>query len=142
MAPGNNGRTFNVQGHGTRGYGPWMSSADWALMLTQSERFPAALAQLHSAYLHSMGVTAAVRLVEETLRRAVLVGGEAFTVSRIDPYADVQGWPRGKPQRRTILSSKLAGMDGNRTHLGRLCTAPQTVLKTAGGTSPRTSPRC
>ena len=24
-------------------------------------------------------------------------------------------------------------MDGNRTHLGRLSTAPQTVLKTAGG---------
>src|SRR5437764_14540255 len=31
-------------------------------------------------------------------------------------------------------------MDGNRTHLGRLSTAPQTVLKTAEGTSPRTSP--
>jgi hypothetical protein len=35
---------------------------------------------------------------------------------------------------------KLAGMDGNRTHLGPLSRAPQTVLKTAGGTSPRTSP--
>ena len=34
----------------------------------------------------------------------------------------------------------LAGMDGNRTHPGRLSSAPQTVLKTAGGTSPRTSP--
>jgi len=27
---------------------------------------------------------------------------------------------------------KLAGMDGNRTHPGRLSSAPQTVLKTAG----------
>ena len=27
---------------------------------------------------------------------------------------------------------KLAGMDGNRTHPGRLNSAPQTVLKTAG----------
>jgi hypothetical protein len=26
----------------------------------------------------------------------------------------------------------LAGMDGNRTHPGRLSSAPQTVLKTAG----------
>src|SRR6266852_6789572 len=34
----------------------------------------------------------------------------------------------------------LAGMDGNRTHPGRLNSAPQTVLKTGGGTSPRTSP--
>ena len=34
----------------------------------------------------------------------------------------------------------LAGMDGNRTHPGRLNSAPQTVLKTAEGTSLRTSP--
>jgi len=27
---------------------------------------------------------------------------------------------------------RLAGMDGNRTHPGRLSSAPQTVLKTAG----------
>src|SRR4029077_20736070 len=31
-------------------------------------------------------------------------------------------------------------MGGKRTHPGRLSSAPQTVLKTAGGTSPRTSP--
>src|SRR5262249_17776615 len=42
--------------------------------------------------------------------------------------------------RGDLLKKPLAGMDGNRTHLGRLSTAPQTVLKTAGGTSPRTSP--
>src|SRR5260370_16860661 len=34
----------------------------------------------------------------------------------------------------------MAGMDGNRAPPGRLSSAPQTVLKTAGGTSPRTSP--
>src|SRR5581483_9644095 len=33
------------------------------------------------------------------------------------------GAPRGRP---------LAGMDGNRTHPGRVIGAPQTVLKTAG----------
>jgi len=37
-------------------------------------------------------------------------------------------------------SQKLAGMDGNRTHPGRLNSAPQTVLKTAEDTSPRSSP--
>jgi hypothetical protein len=42
--------------------------------------------------------------------------------------------------RRAVLNSKVAGMDGNRTHPGRLSSAPQTVLKTAGGTSPRSSP--
>ena len=90
---GDTGQVFNVRGHGIRGYGLWMSSRDWELMLTQSEKFPAALAQLHSAYLHSMGVAPAVRLVEETLRRAVLTGAEPLGVSRLDLYADVQGWP-------------------------------------------------
>src|ERR671931_1509150 len=67
---GDTGQAFNVQGHGIRGYGLWLSSRDWELMLTQSEKFPGALAQLHSAYLHSMGVAAAVRLGGQTLRRA------------------------------------------------------------------------
>src|SRR5713226_2742287 len=31
-----------------------------------------------------------------------------------------------------VTAGKLAGMDGNRTHPGRLSSAPQTVLKTAG----------
>src|SRR5882672_7989934 len=33
----------------------------------------------------------------------------------------------------------MAGMDGNRTHPGRLSSAPQTVLKTAGGLRPQPS---
>jgi hypothetical protein len=39
-------------------------------------------------------------------------------------------------RRRSVLwlssQRKVAGMDGNRTHPGRLSSAPQTVLKTAG----------
>src|ERR1700682_1409196 len=31
-----------------------------------------------------------------------------------------------------VIAAKLAGMDGNRTHPGRLSSAPQTILKTAG----------
>ena len=34
-----------------------------------------------------------------------------------------------------VTAARLAGMDGNRTHPGRLNSAPQTVLKTAGLTS-------
>lgn len=51
------------------------------------------MAQLHAAYLHSMGVWTAVGLVESTLRRAVTAGPVEPMVSRIDLYADVQGWP-------------------------------------------------
>src|SRR5205807_3607700 len=38
------------------------------------------------------------------------------------------------------FQAKLAGMDENRTHPGRLSSAPQTVLKTAESTSSRSSP--
>jgi hypothetical protein len=44
-------------------------------------------------------------------------------------------------QRKILCSAAgpvphvVAGMDGNRTHLGRLSTAPQTVLKTAGAST-------
>jgi hypothetical protein len=31
-----------------------------------------------------------------------------------------------------VTATEVAGMDGNRTHPGRLSSAPQTVLKTAG----------
>src|SRR5216684_1236917 len=36
---------------------------------------------------------------------------------------------------------EVAGMDGNRTHPGRLSSAPQTVLKTAGLASRDVHPR-
>src|SRR5204862_6247917 len=51
-------------------------------------------AQLHSAYLHSMGVHGAMRRVEETLRESVMADRRVeLGVARIDVYADVQGWP-------------------------------------------------
>ncbi len=90
---GDTGQVFEVQPHGWRFYGLWLRSPDYELMLGRNEKFPAAVAQLHSAYLHSMGVWSAVGLVESTLRRAVLVGPGKLCVSRIDLYADVQGWP-------------------------------------------------
>ena len=48
--------------------------------------------------------------------------------------------PRTNFCHSEFSTGKLAGMDGNRTHPGRVIGAPQTVLKTAGGTSRRTSP--
>ena len=87
------GQDFNVHGHGLRGQSLWLSSPDYELLLGRNEKFPAALVQLHSAYLHSMGVRDAVQLACSAIAREVFGGGGVFTVSRIDLYADVQGWP-------------------------------------------------
>ncbi|MGH7918393.1 MAG: hypothetical protein ACREQM_00440, partial [Candidatus Dormibacteraceae bacterium] len=60
--------------------------------------------QLHSAYLHSFGVWPAVRLAESTLRRAVMAGAVEPSVSRIDLYADVEGWPLQVDDLRRFVS--------------------------------------
>lgn len=107
---GDTGQVFEVQPHGWRFYGLWLRSPDYELMLGRNEKFPAAVAQLHSAYLHSMGVWPAVRLVESTLRRAVLIGPGEVCVSRIDLYADVQGWPlRVEDMSRFVARGRYRG---------------------------------
>src|SRR5579859_6151458 len=65
------GQAFLLKPHGLRGYAYWLTSPDVELLLGRSERFPAALLQFHSAYLHSVGVGWAVDLVEQLLRLEV-----------------------------------------------------------------------
>jgi hypothetical protein len=88
------GQAFFVQPRGLRWYSLWLSSDDYELLMSKSDRRPAVQVQLHSAYLHSMGVHDAMRLVGETLRKSVMTDTRVeLGVSRIDLYADVQGWP-------------------------------------------------
>ena len=86
------GQAFLLKPYGLRGYAYWLASRDFELLLGRSERFPAALVQLHSAYLHSMGVEWAVGLVEQLLRLEVFAGRPGLAVSRVDLYADAIGW--------------------------------------------------
>lgn len=86
------GRAFLVRPYGLRGYTYWLSSPDCELLFGRSERFPAALVQLHSAGLHSMGVDRAVDLVEGLLRAEVFASPPELVVSRVDVYADATGW--------------------------------------------------
>jgi len=86
------GQAFLLKPHGVRGYTYWLSSPDFELMLGTSEKFPAVLLQMHSAYMHSMGVDGSLRLVEQLLGHDVFGGPYELMVSRIDLYADVQGW--------------------------------------------------
>jgi hypothetical protein len=85
-------QAFMVKAFGWRGYTYWLSSPDFELMLGKSEKFPAAVVQLHSAYLHSMGVDRGLDLLEALLRHDVFAGAYELSVSRVDVYADFQGW--------------------------------------------------
>jgi hypothetical protein len=83
---------FECRPYGWRGYTYWLSSHDFELMVGRSTKFRAVLVQLHSAFLHSMGIDASVDQVERLLRLDVLAGPFKEAVSRIDLHADVQDW--------------------------------------------------
>jgi hypothetical protein len=88
-------RASLVKPYGLRGYTYWtywLASPDCELLLGWSERFPAALVQLHSAGLHSLGVERAVDLVEGLLRVEVFASVPELVVSRVDVYTDAIGW--------------------------------------------------
>jgi hypothetical protein len=87
-----------------------------------------------------------VRLTSESTARAGSVNVIAITLADRSRNS-LEGFTPGKSplqpakvRGRSLLwpsswlprVGKLAGMDGNRTHAGRLSSAPQTVLKTAG----------
>jgi hypothetical protein len=61
-------------------------------MLGTSEKFPAVLAQMHAAYLHSLGVDESLEHGRSLLEGDIFAGSYELTVSRMDLYADMQGW--------------------------------------------------
>ena len=55
-------------------------------------KFPRGWWSMHSAFLHSMGIEAAIDQVERLLRSDLFAGPFKKGVSRIDLHADLQGW--------------------------------------------------
>jgi len=78
--------------HGWRGYPYWISSPRFEVCIGASKPFPPVYVQLHSAYIHAVGVEAAVEDAGRLLLRHMLTKGFTTVVSRIDVYADEQGW--------------------------------------------------
>jgi len=97
------GQAFLLKPYGPRGYAYWLTSPDFELLLGRNEKFPAVLVQLHSAYLHSMGAEWALHLVDQLLRLEVFGGRPEVVVSRVDLYADAQGWDLELPDMRRFV---------------------------------------
>ena len=83
---------FALRRHYGYGYAAWMSSPRYELFFGRDGHFPQAMVQLHSAYIHTVGVEEAVRDVETLLRWIIFERVDSVVVSRIDLYADTQGW--------------------------------------------------
>jgi hypothetical protein len=107
------GQAFMLKPHGWRGYTFWASSPDFEPMVGRSEKFPPVYVQMHSAYLHSMGVEPALHLVELFLRHELLGGPAELVVSRLDVHCDYQGWdPEIEDIRRFVCRGR-----GGRVHI-------------------------
>lgn len=81
-----------LRSHGWRGYPFWVSAAGYELMVGAAKPFPPVYVQLHSAFIHSLGAEVAVAELETRLRTDLFPNGLTLIPSRIDVYADVQGW--------------------------------------------------
>jgi hypothetical protein len=86
------GPDFLLRSHGWRGYPFWVTSPRFELYLGAAAPFPPAYVQLHSPYLHTLGAEDAAAEVEEFLATDVFHGQMEIAASRVDVYADVQGW--------------------------------------------------
>jgi len=109
------GQAFLVKPHGWRGYTFWATSPDFELMVGKSEKFPPVYVQMHSAYLHSLGVEPALHLVELFLRHELLAAPVDLVVSRLDIHCDYQGGdPEIEDMRRFVCRGR-----GCRVHVER-----------------------
>jgi hypothetical protein len=85
-------RRFLILPHGRRGWQYWLTSPDFELGLGRNRQRVPAYAQLHSAFLHERGPEMAVGLVGTLLQVDVMDKRFQLIGSRVDIYADVQGW--------------------------------------------------
>ena len=81
-----------VRPHGWRSYPVWMSSPNIELALGAAPPFPPVFVQAHAAYLHVRGADAALAEITTWLGREVFAAPPRLAVSRLDLYADCQGW--------------------------------------------------
>jgi hypothetical protein len=88
----NPSRSFLMRSHGWRRYRLWMSSPSYEVALGASDPFPFGFVQLHSAFIHTAGIAAAVDDVRELLLGGLFTGEADVAVSRVDLYLDQQGW--------------------------------------------------
>lgn len=98
------GRRFAVRPYGLRVHAYWLSSPDCELIVGTNDRFPPVLVQFHSAFLHAAGVDLALDLVCRVLEDDVFMQPPELNASRIDLYADVQGWPLVLEDLRRFVS--------------------------------------
>lgn len=112
---------------GWGGYAYWLTSPSAELWLGRGkeESGPAVRMQVHSAFLHAAGARGALAAVRALLTQDVCAGPPMLSVSRMDVYADAQGWrlspsdlsrfvTRANHRRSNMVGQRFTGFEFGR----------------------------
>ena len=86
------GTPFDVKPHGARSYSNVLTSGDMDLMVGTGPAFPPVFAELRSEYLHARGPDLAIGDLVKILTEDLFEKEPQLVTSRVDLYADTQGW--------------------------------------------------
>lgn len=86
------GRATLVMPYGRHFYAFWVHCSDFDCFLARGEHVPPVSVQLRSEYLHAAGPRAAAAEAEAFVSECLMASAKPAVVSRIDLYADFQGW--------------------------------------------------
>lgn len=96
-------RAMVVLPHGWTFYRYAMHSTDFDVFLAAGEHVPPVYVRLSSLFLHAAGAEPAAADTEAFVRRNVMAGATPNRPSRVDLYADFQGWqPEPDDLRRLV----------------------------------------
>jgi hypothetical protein len=100
------GEEFGVSGGGFNRYRYCLKHENAWIGFTPSEHLPSVYVQLRAPFLHAVGVPAAVEWVTSVVE-ALTSARVDWTVSRVDLFADVQGWvPDADDRHRMVCRAK------------------------------------
>ncbi len=77
---------------GSGHYRYWIHCSDFDVCVSRNGRLPPVYLKLASAYVHQLGPERALRAADAFVRSALTAGLTPPAASRIDLYADFQGW--------------------------------------------------
>ncbi len=104
------GQTYVVHPYGGRGFRHALSTSGVNMMVGASANFPPVYAQVRSAFIHRAGAQVALETVQDLLTADLFAGEIRLNASRVDVYADFQGWvPRAIDFEHFVCRARRRG---------------------------------
>ncbi len=96
-----------MQPSGWGSYRYWLRCGDFDVFVGRGTSLPAIYARLASAFIHEVGATTALAELKSFMEVALLLEVREAVCSRVDIYADFQGWvPRPRDYDRFVTRSR------------------------------------